>query len=116
MFMWIIVPIILTVVYIKNMQGKMRSCFIYSESSDPHVFRRTKENKENDEKICKRFRGQFILFILSMILMITIILVFLMTENNLYNMESSSAIIKILVLRFVIGKPNHKAKFICNFV
>ena len=87
---------LLSMVYVKNMQGKLQSCFVYSE--DYEVFgkvHKIKQKKEGRRKII----FQCILLIISMILMTVVIVVFLKTENNLNKMESNSAIIKIHLLR-----------------
>ena len=95
MIMYFILPIILSVVYVKNMQGRLRSCFVYTEEFEVIG----KVDNIEKKKINRNLKIQFILLILSMIIMIMIICVFLMTENNLNNTKSNAAILKIHLLR-----------------
>ena len=101
MIFYVFIPIVLSTLYVKNMQGQLRSCFLYSE--DFEVIGKVDNMKEKRSRSRGQLMIQCVLLILSIVLMIIVTVVFLTTENNLNKMESNSAILKIHFLRYVLS-------------
>ena len=112
-FLYLMLPIILSLLYILNMRGKLTSCFIYTEKGGHFSGKLNKKEKlhlENswsildlDRKCYKKnlvsIFGQLIFFIVTSAILGGTIFLFLESSNDLSHIETKEAILKIQTFR-----------------
>ena len=97
--MWFVVPVLISILYVKNMQGEIKSCFIYADSGQIHQYGKIEdETLINNEKSRKLRRTVFIGF-LAVLLLSAMIACFCLTSNDLSQEDSQDVILKMQLLR-----------------
>ena len=97
--MWLVVPVLLSILYVKNMRGQIKSCFLYADSGPVHQFGKiedeTIENNERNRKL--RLTG--LIGILAALLLSAMIACFCLTSNDLSQEDTQDAILKMQLFR-----------------
>ena len=97
---YLILPPLLSTLYIRNIQGKTRSCFVFSERRGHYL-----DGEELKEQINKRKWRTFLLWtcsFLSLAVLSGIVYTFRRSFNNLLDISSHHAIWKIQLLRLYL--------------
>ena len=95
--MWLVVPVSLAVLYVKNMQGQIRSCFLYADAGTDHQYGRSDEGIGIGRKRKLRLTGW--IGFLAALLLSAMILTFCLTSTDLYQEDSQDTILKTQLFR-----------------
>ena len=94
---YLFLPLVLSTLYVRNIQGKSRSCFVFSERRG-HYLNGEELTEQINERKWKTFlpwTGSF----LSLAVLCGIVYSFTTSFNNLIDISSLHAILKIQLLR-----------------
>ena len=97
--MWLVVPVLLSILYVQNMRGQIKSCFLYADSGQIHQYGKIEdETIENNERN-RKLRLTSVIGFLAALLLSAMIASFVLTENDLFEEDSENAILKMQLLR-----------------
>ena len=97
--MWMVVPVLLSILYVKNMRGQIKSCFLYADSGPVHQYGKIEdETVENNERI-RKMRLTGLIGFLAALLLSAMIACFCLTSNDLSQEDGQDAILKMQLFR-----------------
>ncbi len=96
--MWVVVPVLLSILYIQNMRGQIKSCFLYADSIHQIGKLEEGETLKKNERNKKLKLTTLIGFLTAVLLSVTIACLCL-TSNDLYQEDSHDAILKMQLFR-----------------
>ena len=94
---YLILPLVLSILYLRNIQGKSSSCFVFSERKG-HYLDGEKLTEQINQRKWKTFLPWTCSF-LSLAVLIGTVYFFVTSFNNLIDISSLHAILKIQLLR-----------------
>ena len=98
--MWLVIPVLLSVLYVKNMQGQIRSCFLYADTGRVHQYGKLEDKHEGigiGRKRKLRLTGW--VGFLAVLILSAMIVTFCLTSTDLYQEDSQDTILKIQLFR-----------------
>ena len=101
---YLILPLILATLYVRNIQGKSRSCFVFSERREHYLDGEELTEQINNRKW--RIFFQWTCIFLSLAVLSGIVYSFTTCFNNLIDISSQHAILKIQLLRLYLFDMN----------
>ena len=97
--MWFVVPVLISILYVKNMQGEIKSCFIYADSGQIHQYGKIEDETLINNERSRKLRRTLLIGFLAVLLLSAMITCFCVTSNDLSQEDSQDAILKMQLLR-----------------
>ena len=100
-FLYLVFPIILSLLYILNIKGRLNSCFLYSEKDGHYYEKRNSilEKEKVHEISLNNILSKIIFFLITAAILGGTLFMFLESTSNLSNIETTEAILKIQTFR-----------------
>ena len=101
LMMWLVVPVSLAVLYVKNMRGKIRSCFLYADTGTVHQYGKLDDGQHEGKGIgrTRKLRLTGWIGFMAALLLSAMILTFCLTSTDLYQEDSQDIILKMQLFR-----------------
>ena len=97
--MWLVVPVLLSILYVKNMRGQIKSCFLYADSGQIHQYGKIEDETLEKNERYRKLRLTALIGFLAALLLSAMITCFCLTSNDLYQEDSQDAILKMQLFR-----------------
>ena len=97
--LYTVMPMVLAYLYIQNLRGNLKSCYIYNQSNMQYYGKLGKQKWQKKENFSVKILFQLIFLQLTSCLLGGVIYTCVETKNDLLKTESSHAILKIQIFR-----------------